>query len=147
VTNLFLLISLLVPTLAPPKVEAVKPPKIPTIKEASLDEVFKYCPVLSESYSMPKTIYDPGPAVHLIKLDNCLETKSLLVVSWVGKSRNLERIFTELVVTHYALFVAEKTKEKTTVEYVNTKSQKPVDPRLPADFEGMANFAFYILKN
>ena len=143
----FLLISLLAPPVAKQVPEKIKVPKNLTVKKATIEQLFKYCETLSESYQMPKTIYDPGPSVYLLRIDGCLETKSLLIVSWIGKSRKLDRIFTDLVVTHYATFTSERTKKQLTVKYIDTKSQKPVDPRLPPDFSGMGWYAFYDLGN
>ena len=142
-TKLFLLLTLLVP--AQTVQSTPKPPKNLKVKNATLEQLYKYCPIMVENYAMPKSVYDPAQGIHLIRINGCLETKSVLVVSWIGKNRKLERIFSELVATHYATFKSEKDKKQYSVKYITTKSQKPIDPRLQPDFKGMAWFAFYDL--
>jgi hypothetical protein len=138
-------IALLTPSITQSFKQPVAPKNL-TVEAATIDQLFKYCPNVSEQYQMPKSVYDPGASVHLVRINNCLNKKSLMIVAWIGKCEKLERLFSNMVVLHYAKYSAEKNKIKKDfkIKFINNKSQKPLKLQ-NMNTDSKIWFAFYSL--
>jgi hypothetical protein len=116
-----------------------------TIKKVSLEKLFALCPVVAERHVMPQTIYNPT-TTHIVKIENCLEAKTLLVVGWYGSNSALEKTFAKLVALHYASYMSKLKKKKYSIKYVGSKSKAQNMSALKGDIS-RAWFSFFKLRH
>jgi hypothetical protein len=93
-----------------------------TIKNSTIDKLFKLCPKISEKHVMPKTLYNSSQ-IHLAKIKKCLGVEQLLVIGWHGNNSKLELTWAKLIALHYAAYVGEKEKSTFLIKYLSLKSK------------------------
>jgi len=98
-------------------------PKNLNLKDASAEQLQKYCPEFKTYNRVPDNIFIPSSKNYfIVRVADCFKFKDILIISWLGHGKDIDKVFAKLLALHYVEY-QNSNGIKSSVEFIDIKSK------------------------